>query len=97
MLAILVISGEEEQGERVLGTFAHLIREQFGADRELLMIGPAPAAISKMSDLYRHMLYLKHPDYEVLVRIKDMLEAYSKEQDFKNQSIQFDFDPMNTY
>ena len=97
MLAILVISGEEVLGERVLETFAHLIKERFGADRKLLMIGPAPAAVSRINDLYRHTLYLKHPDYEMLVQIKDTLETYSKEQDFKNQSIQFDFDPMNTY
>lgn len=97
MLAILVVSGEEETGERVLGMFVRLIKGQFGADRALLMIGPAPAAVSRINDLYRNVLYLKHPDYEMLVRIKDMLETYGKEQDFKNQSIQFDFDPMNTY
>lgn len=97
MLAILVISELEAQGENVLGTFTRLIKERFGADRTLLMIGPAPAAVSRINDLYRYVLYLKHPDYEVLVQIKDMLEAYSKEQDYKKQSIQFDFDPMNTY
>ncbi|MCM1176038.1 MAG: primosomal protein N' [Blautia sp.] len=97
MLAILVISGTEEQGERTLESFSHLVKERFGADKALTMIGPAPAAISKINDLYRHMLYLKHSDYEVLVQIKDMLEAYGREQDLKNQSVQFDFDPMNTY
>ena len=97
MLAILVISELEAQGENVLGTFTRLIKERFGADRTLLMIGPAPAAVSRINDLYRYVLYLKHPDYEALVQIKDMLEAYSKEQDYKKQSIQFDFDPMNTY
>ena len=61
------------------------------------MIGPAPAAVSRINDLYRNVLYLKHSDYEILVRIKDMLENYSKGQDFRNQNIQFDFDPMNTY
>lgn len=97
MLAILIISEEEERGERVLGTFVSLIKERFGADRALLMIGPAPAAVSRINDLYRNVLYLKHSDYEILVRIKDMLETYSKGQDFRNQNIQFDFDPMNTY
>ena len=97
MLAILIISEEEERGERVLGTFVSLIKERFGADRALLMIGPAPAAVSRINDLYRNVLYLKHSDYEILVRIKDMLENYSKGQDFRNQNIQFDFDPMNTY
>lgn len=97
MLAILVISGEEEQGGQVLAVFARLVKERFGSDKALFIIGPAPAAVSRINDLYRYVLYLKHSDYAVLVQIKDMLETYSKEQDFKKQSIQFDFDPMNTY
>ena len=97
MLAVLVISGEEERGSGVLEAFARLIRERFGADGKLYMIGPAKAAVSRINDQYRHTLYLKHPDYERLVRVKDMLEAYAKEQDYKKVNIQFDFDPMNTY
>ena len=97
MLAILVTSGEEERGSGVLEIFARMIKERFGDDGMLYLIGPAPAAVSKINDLYRHTLYLKHPDYERLVQIKDMLEAYNKEQDYKNLSVQFDFNPMNTY
>lgn len=97
MLAILVISGEETAGSGVLESFSRLVRERFGGDKALCIIGPAQAAVARINDLYRHTLYLKHPDYERLVQIKDMLEAYGKEQDFKNLSVQFDFDPMNTY
>lgn len=97
MLAILVTSGEEERGSGVLEIYARMIKERFGDDGMLYLIGPAPAAVSKINDLYRHTLYLKHPDYERLVQIKDMLEAYNKEQDYKNLSVQFDFNPMNTY
>lgn len=97
MLAILVTSGEEERGSGVLEIYARMIKERFGDDGMLYLIGPAPAAVSKINDLYRHTLYLKHPDYERLVQIKDMLEAYNKEQDYKNLNVQFDFNPMNTY
>ncbi|MCH5250288.1 MAG: primosomal protein N' [Lachnospiraceae bacterium] len=61
------------------------------------IIGPTQAYVSKINDLYRHILYFKHADYEKLVWIKDMLETYTKEQNFKYQSIQYDFDPMNVY
>ena len=97
MLAILAVSGEEAQGSGVLGTFAGMVRERYGNDKSLYIIGPAQAAVARINDLYRHTLYLKHPDYERLVQIKDMLEAYGKEQDFRNLNIQFDFNPMNTY
>ena len=97
MLAVLTVSKEEEQGSYVMEQFAKLVRERLGTEKELFIIGPAQASISKINDLYRHVLYFKHPDYERLVQIKDLLEAYSREEDWKTQSIQFDFDPMNSY
>lgn len=97
MLAILVVSKIEEAGSSLLEQFVTQIRQNFLDEQELFIIGPAQAAVSKINDLYRHVLYLKHHDYEKLVQIKDLLEEYSKQQDLKNQTIQFDFDPMNTY
>ena len=97
MLAILVLSKEEEEGKAVLEQFCGLIEKHFKAESAPYIIGPAQAAISKINDWYRHTLYLKHVDYEKLVQIKDMLERYTKEQDLKNLNIQFDFNPMTTY
>ena len=97
MLAVMSTAKEEKQGETVLNGMAGCIRERFGPEKGLYIIGPAPAAVSKINDLYRHTLYFKHSDYEKLVQIKDMLETYMKEHDLKNQNVQFDFDPMNTF
>lgn len=97
MLAILVLSKEEEEGKAVLEQFCGLIEKHFQKESAPYIIGPTQAAISKINDWYRHTLYLKHADYEKLVQIKDMLERYSKEQDIKNLNIQFDFNPMTTY
>ena len=97
MLAILVLSKEEEAGKAGLEQFCGLIEKNFQAESAPYIIGPTQAAISKINDWYRHTLYLKHADYEKLVQIKDMLERYSKEQDIKNLNIQFDFNPMTTY
>ncbi|MBD5519633.1 MAG: primosomal protein N' [Lachnospiraceae bacterium] len=97
MLAVLVVSKKEEDGEYVVNSFAGLIKERVTGDDAPYIIGPAKACISKINDLYRHILYFKHTDYEKLVQIKDMLEIYSKEQNFRYQNIQYDFDPMNIY
>ncbi len=97
MLAVLAVSKEEEQGKSVMEHFASLIKKRTDLSEALYVIGPTQAAVSKINDLYRHVLYMKHSDYETLVRIKDMMEAYIKEQDYRNLNIQFDFDPMNTY
>ena len=97
MLAVLAVSKEEEQGISVMEHFASLIKKRTDLSEALYVIGPAQAAVSKINDLYRHVLYMKHSDYERLVLIKDMLEAYIKEQDYRYINFQFDFDPMNTY
>ena len=97
MLAILVVSKMEEEGSGLLTQFVTQIRQTFGEEKELYMIGPTQASVSKINDMYRHVLYLKHSDYEKLVQIKDILEEYSRKQELKNQTVQFDFEPMNVY
>lgn len=97
MLAVLAVSKDEEQGRNAVEQFAMRIKEQPYSGDSIYVIGPVQASVSKINDLYRHVLYIKHSDYERLVEIKDMLEAYIKAKDYRNINIQFDFDPMNTY
>ncbi|MCR5665446.1 MAG: primosomal protein N' [Eubacterium sp.] len=60
------------------------------------IIGPAEPAIAKINDVYRKVLYLKHEDLEMLVKIKDALEKLTKQDvQYKNIMIQYDFNPMN--
>ncbi len=62
-----------------------------------VQIGPAKAALSKKSDLYRQVIYYKHKDYGELVRIKDQLEDCMRTWEIKKENVQFDFNPMNTF
>lgn len=65
---------------------------------EVQVVGPADAAVSKVNDIFRKVLYIKAADYQVLVSIKNMLETYiSEEPAFRTVTIQFDFDPMNGF
>lgn len=95
MLAVLVISREQEEGESLAGQMAQLIRER--EEETLHVVGPAEASIAKIQDLYRYIFYIRHREYQVLVEIKDTLEQYCKEQELRSQTVQFDFDPMNCY
>lgn len=62
------------------------------------MIGPADAAVAKLKDVYRRVLYFKHSEYETLVQMKDVLEQYIyHHREFRNVTVQFDFDPMNGF
>ena len=64
------------------------------------LIGPAPASIGKINDVFRFVIYIKSPDYDLLIRIKDRMEKNLKEQedrDGRGKTVQFDFDPMNPF
>ena len=114
LLAVLITSGEQEQGALLCEKMTELVKKTANPDNSmdagndeqetenelwvgLQVIGPAEATISKISDLYRHVFYVRHVDYQILVEVKDRLEQFCKEQELKNQTVQYDFDPMNTY
>ena len=67
----------------------------------LHVIGPAPASVGKINDIYRFMLYIKHEKYGRLVEVKNELEEYwegkEERKEIKKESIQFDFDPIRAY
>ena len=66
--------------------------------QRIQIIGPADAAIAKINDVYRRVLYMKHPHYEALVCVKDFIERKIEQEPkkWRKISIQFDFDPQNS-
>lgn len=97
MLAVQVFAGEEGRGARLAGKLAEAVRRRFlgeGTPR-LGIIGPAPASIGRINDIFRFVFYVKCPEYGKLVRIKDMLEEEIKRQP-TDETVQFDFNPVNT-
>ena len=61
------------------------------------MIGPANAGISKINDVYRSCLILKHKDKTVLKEAKTKLEKYLGACGIEGKIVQFDFNPMNSF
>lgn len=90
MMTVLVTSKSDTAAEtaiRMMGTFI-----ENTAPEEVLSIGPTDAAVSKISDLYRKVLYLKHKERKVLIFLKDEIEKYTKNKvEFQNIMFQFDF------
>lgn len=99
MLLILVTSKEEEQAEKTLEHLSQVIRLYFEQHMLVLeMIGPAPAAVSKVNDTYRRVIYIKQAEYTVLMDVKNYLEGYfAYSQNFSGCNLLFDFDPMTSY
>ncbi len=91
MMAILVTSPDEERGEALAGKAAGLAR---GLGRQV--IGPAKAAVGKINDFYRFVVYCKAFDYRQLTGIKDKIEEYVKGLELRDENVQFDFDPIES-
>ncbi|MBD5134875.1 MAG: primosomal protein N' [Lachnospiraceae bacterium] len=65
----------------------------------LTVIGASEASVSKINDIYRYVIYIKHNDYNALVHIKNGVELYiDKKVIYKKRlTVQFDFTPMDNY
>ncbi len=100
MLAMMTASRDELTALLSAELLAKKIRQaqENGKLPGLQMIGPGDAAVLKVKDIYRKVLYFKHENYQVLVQIKDVLEQFvNRHREFGNVSVQFDFDPMNGF
>ncbi len=103
MLVVLCASKEEQMafdGAKILtGQVDQMAASLKAAGRgRIFVIGPAEAAVSKVNDIYKKVIYIRAKEYESLVTIKDGIERYtSANAEFKNTIVQFDFDPMNQF
>lgn len=67
-------------------------------DQKLQLVGPADAAVAKVNDIYRKVIYIKTREYDTLVDIKDNIETYVKDNPaYRNVSVQFDFNPTSGF
>lgn len=96
LLAVLLIAKEQEEGAALAVKMAELLTKKM-KDKKIHIIGPTEASIGKINDLYRQVLYIRQEEYQILVEAKDILEQFCKEEDWKNVTIQYDFDPMTNY
>lgn len=99
LLAVLLASAKEQEAQEAAEEASvwakELIKKNGWADA--VLIGPAPAAVGKINDIYRYGIYIKHKDYQKLVKIKDQIEKKRALSESAKGMCQFDFDPLNTW
>jgi len=108
-MVVIYITSEQE---RVVNEAAYVLQyrlsEKIGEDRDgspagcggenIQIIGPADAAVSKINDRYRKVIYVKAADDERLIQLKNDLDIYMRDQAvFQKTTVQFDFNPMNGF
>ena len=86
MLTILVVSKDEK---RCKGLAVRLAKE---AGAYVHVIGPTPAAVSKVKDYYRYMIYLKSLKEEPIRQAKERLEALINGFELKTVNVIFDYE-----
>ncbi len=101
MLAIQMTSRSEEHAALFARQTRTLLEKLPETKKGCILIGPAAAALEKLRDEYRYVLYVKSADYDTLIACKDAVEAAAKRAMQASAGMdtvfQFDFDPLSPY
>ncbi len=105
MLVVLCASKEENVADESAKRLAEFLKRQevslgkgVPIAERVYLVGPADAAVAKVNDIYKKVMYLRGADYQKLVQIKDSIERFvGNNPAYKNTMIQFDFNPMNGF
>lgn len=69
-------------------------KENDGGAARIMMLGPSEASIYRLNRMYRKTIYFKCMEYDMLIALKDMLEAYVEiNTGFSGIYLFFDFNP----
>lgn len=97
LLAVLM-TGENEEHLNVAAGYLKEFAVKADRQNALTVIGPASPFVGKVNDVYRKIIYLKSPEYGMLIKVKNLLEQYIEvNTGFQSLRIQFDFNPMNMF
>ncbi len=94
MLAVQILADRQESGQNLAKMLADMVK---GTDQDTQVMGPSKAAIEKIQDVFRFIFYVKQENYDKLIKIKDILEEAVRKLQLKNETVQFDFNPMNLF
>lgn len=95
MLAVQIFGKNEDSAKQLAKRLSDVVKSI--EDASVAVIGPAPASIGKINDIFRFVFYAKHGEYDKLVQIKDAMEERLQAWQNVGETVQFDFDPLNTF
>ncbi len=96
MLAIQVLAEEEEKGKVLASQLVKWIKAQH-TEEPIQVLGPAPASVGKIQDIYRFAIYVRQKHYDRLVAVKDQVELFLSQRETGRETVYFDFDPIHTF
>lgn len=99
MMAILILAERKDQAFLAHDRIRRMLEiSQEKEDDPVRIMDPGPAMISKIRDVFRYVLYLKHEDQDRLTDLRMRLEnVVDHHEMFAGIRVQYDLDPMNVY
>ena len=90
MLSIQIAGKDEELTAHMMDMVSSAVVRRFGS--HTAVIGPVPAPVYKVNDIYRKILYIKHENYDILIRIQKYIQnRWDETESCKNLAVQYDF------
>lgn len=97
MMAIQLFGANEERLKAMADDFADYLKVLTKDRRSIQVLGATKAAIAKVKDLYRYVIYVKAGRLEPLFILKNKLDERKKTMYTGNEIVQYDFDPVNMF
>ncbi|MCD7750888.1 MAG: primosomal protein N' [Lachnospiraceae bacterium] len=93
MMAIQICGKEEKRTADLTRSITEQAQKAVRNGLKLQLLGPGEAAVYKLKDTYRHMIYAKAAEREPLLILKNILEQYKVQTRPTNEKeyMQFDF------
>ena len=80
LMTIQLLSKDEE----ILTLISNSVSELFKPDcseKKAEFIGPLEASVYKVNDIYRKIVYIKHPEHDIIIQLRDRFTALVREKD----------------
>ena len=97
MMAIQFFGAEEPRVKALAADFCDYLKVLTKEKRSIQVLGVSAAAIAKVKDIYRYVIYVKADRLEPLIILKNLLEKRKVTMHSGKVIVQYDFDPVNMF
>ena len=74
LMTIQLLSGDEDMLSMISGAASDAFKPECEAEKAEF-IGPLNASVYKVNDIYRKIVYIKHPGHDIIIRLRDKFTA----------------------
>ena len=96
MMAIQFM-GPEEAKVKALAEECNAYLNILVKNKNIQVLGATQAALAKLKDIYRYVIYVKASRLDALLEVKNELEEQKIKKHNGQEMVQFDFDPVNMF